>query len=426
MVMNHYKRPKRFYVRTRIWYTTEPRTPVYPVAVGDCRHLLQRHGLRRARAAARRARRSSTARPGPRRSTGASSAPASHHHGGAINHTLTSQTCGRTLFDAKAYYGADDHPYNTIRPILHEPGPIANGTFRSLEGVPVDGGRDARARRGARQRDAARGRHGLLGAAARARRHRAPAARRCPADVREVTVPAKYDRAAPYVYSRTVPQLFTPDGPLRAFRRARSATSSSGPAASTARVGQRLTWRFTRRRAAQRDRRQRPARVLLELPRRSRRGSYSFTPTVPGTYRLTCLIHPTTMAQTLRRQTLLKKFRPRLVERLLGLDVEPRQLAGEQQHAHRDQDHAADRRDDQVAVAQPAERGRHAREGDRGEQERDREAERVEREQDAALADRVLGRGGAQDRAERRADARRPGDRERGAGDRAGRRSRRG
>jgi plastocyanin len=30
------------------------------------------------------------------------------------------------------------------------------------------------------------------------------------------------------------------------------------------------------------------------------RGSYSFTPSVPGVYRLTCLIHPTTMGQTLR------------------------------------------------------------------------------------------------------------------------------
>ena len=29
-------------------------------------------------------------------------------------------------------------------------------------------------------------------------------------------------------------------------------------------------------------------------------GSYSFTPTVAGTYRLTCLIHPTTMGQTLK------------------------------------------------------------------------------------------------------------------------------
>jgi plastocyanin len=30
------------------------------------------------------------------------------------------------------------------------------------------------------------------------------------------------------------------------------------------------------------------------------RGSYSFTPTVPGTYKLTCLIHPTTMSQTVK------------------------------------------------------------------------------------------------------------------------------
>ena len=68
-------------------------------------------------------------------------------------------------------------------------------------------------------------------------------------------------------------------------------------------------------------------------------------------------------------------------------------------------------------VAQPAERRRRAVEGDRGEQERDREAARVEREQHAAVADRVLRRGGGEDRAERRADARRPRERERRAGD---------
>jgi plastocyanin len=28
-------------------------------------------------------------------------------------------------------------------------------------------------------------------------------------------------------------------------------------------------------------------------------GSYSFTPKVKGTYRLVCMVHPTTMAQTL-------------------------------------------------------------------------------------------------------------------------------
>ena len=29
-------------------------------------------------------------------------------------------------------------------------------------------------------------------------------------------------------------------------------------------------------------------------------GTYSYTPQVKGTYRLTCLVHPTTMAQTLQ------------------------------------------------------------------------------------------------------------------------------
>ena len=39
MVMNHYKRPKNFYVRTRVWYTTEPRKSMMPLVVGNCRTL---------------------------------------------------------------------------------------------------------------------------------------------------------------------------------------------------------------------------------------------------------------------------------------------------------------------------------------------------------------------------------------------------
>ena len=35
---------------------------------------------------------------------------------------------------------ARDHVYNTIRPILHEPGPIGNGTFATLQGVPITEG----------------------------------------------------------------------------------------------------------------------------------------------------------------------------------------------------------------------------------------------------------------------------------------------
>ena len=39
MVMNHYKRPKRFYVRTKVWYTTEPRKSIMPLVIGNCAQL---------------------------------------------------------------------------------------------------------------------------------------------------------------------------------------------------------------------------------------------------------------------------------------------------------------------------------------------------------------------------------------------------
>ena len=53
---------------------------------------------------------------------------------------------------------------------------------------------------------------------------------------------------------------------------------------------------------------------------------------------------------------LVEEVQAEAVERLLGLEVERGELAGEQQQAHRDQHGAGERGDDQVAVAQPAER----------------------------------------------------------------------
>ena len=118
-----------------------------------------------------------------------------------------------------------------------------------------------------------------------------------PADVSEVTVPPKYDTVAPFVFSRTVPQLFRPGGPLKAFN-GRVGDQFFRAGRVSAKVGQRLTWRFTG---------VEPHSVTVANGPRgfssdylgNVTGSYSFTPTVAGTYRLTCLIHPTTMAQTL-------------------------------------------------------------------------------------------------------------------------------
>ena len=71
---------------------------------------------------------------------------ASHHHGGGEAPDARERTCERRLFKAPVYYGAPDHTYNTIRPILHEPGPIAQRHVRARRGRPDRRGRGARAR----------------------------------------------------------------------------------------------------------------------------------------------------------------------------------------------------------------------------------------------------------------------------------------
>ena len=122
-----------------------------------------------------------------------------------------------------------------------------------------------------------------------------------PSDLREVTVPEKYDRRAPYVFDRPVPQLSAPRGRWTAFDGKPIAIGDQWfrPQRLTAKVGEKITWQF---------RGYEPHSVSVANGPRGfssnylgvTRGSYSFTPTVPGTYRLTCLIHPTTMSQTVK------------------------------------------------------------------------------------------------------------------------------
>ena len=82
-------------------------------------------------------------------------------------------------------------------------------------------------------------------------------------------------------------------------RRTRSSGSNSTPIGLRSKAGERITWRFTG---------VEPHSVTVANGPRGFSsnylgqvaGEYSFAPTVPGTYRLTCLIHPTTMGQTLK------------------------------------------------------------------------------------------------------------------------------
>jgi hypothetical protein len=121
-----------------------------------------------------------------------------------------------------------------------------------------------------------------------------------PDDITELRRPKKYDTTFPFVYNRVVPQLVTPRGPATPFTGGMLDVGDRffTPAIVKAKVGTPVTWNFVGAEPHSVSVANGP-RGFSSLYTGRTRGTYSFTPTVPGTYRLTCLIHPTTMAETL-------------------------------------------------------------------------------------------------------------------------------
>jgi plastocyanin len=65
-------------------------------------------------------------------------AAGAHLHGGAKSLNITEPRCGdRMLVHHRPLWGAPDDRVYRVRPLLHEPGPIATGYFLSRTGIPV-------------------------------------------------------------------------------------------------------------------------------------------------------------------------------------------------------------------------------------------------------------------------------------------------
>jgi hypothetical protein len=291
MVMNHVKKPKTVYVRTRVYYTEEERQTVYPTVVG-C-HLNDAFDVPGG---------------GGRGSTyvdestwtspmnGRILLAASHQHGGGKSQTLASETCVRRLYRAPVYHGLPGHVYNTIRPILHEPGPIANGTFVSEEGVPIAQGEVLRRRS---MHDNSNLHVAAMGfwVLHIVRDDSTERCARLPGDIRDVRRPKRYDRTPNY--GLKVPQLDRPLGPFEAFTGEPLTVADDvfRPGKVTASVGQPITWRFAGSKPHTVTVANGPRGFSSPYAGRTS-GDFTFTPSVPGTYRLTCLVHPTAMGQT--------------------------------------------------------------------------------------------------------------------------------
>jgi plastocyanin len=68
-----------------------------------------------------------------------------HVHGGAKNLEITQPACGnREIMDMKPAWGMPEHSFYNVRPILHEPGPIAVSAYFSSQGWPVAQGEPIR------------------------------------------------------------------------------------------------------------------------------------------------------------------------------------------------------------------------------------------------------------------------------------------
>jgi plastocyanin len=68
-----------------------------------------------------------------------------HVHGGAYGLDISQPDCeNRTIVHVQPAWGTADHPFYHVRPILHEPGPIAMSGTLSSQGFPVAAGQRIR------------------------------------------------------------------------------------------------------------------------------------------------------------------------------------------------------------------------------------------------------------------------------------------
>jgi hypothetical protein len=301
MIMNHYDVPRRVRLRTKLTYVEdEERIPVEPFVIG-CKPELKAMaydvpgGGKPGSTFVHR-----TSWTVPQDFNGRIVLAHSHHHGGAKDHSLYSQTCGnRELLRAKAYHGLPSHPYNTIRLKLHEPGPIANDTFATDTGIPISAGETLNgvARHDNQYPHVASMGFWVLWVI------RDDTVKPCspvPKDIRSVSKPKRYARKPPF-WRGQVPLYTKPRGPLQKYAGDLLPVGDTffRPQRIEAKVGQTITWNFTGSTDPHTVTVANGPRGFSSLYLGSRSGTYSYTPTVKGKYNLYCYVHPLAMSQEL-------------------------------------------------------------------------------------------------------------------------------
>jgi plastocyanin len=124
-------------------------------------------------------------------------ASAGHVHGGAKQLVVSRPDCGDVLYRSRPAWGLKTHPFYNVKPVLHEPGPIAMSATLSETGLPVAPGERVRL---ASEYDAERPHVRAMGISIAYVAEDAAPAQRCaplPSDVREVQTTRPHRKVAP-------------------------------------------------------------------------------------------------------------------------------------------------------------------------------------------------------------------------------------
>ena len=236
-------------------------------------------------------------------------AAGAHLHGGAKALTVSQPRCGgRTLIDHRPRWGLEDDPVYRVRPLLHEPGPIATGYFLSRRGIPV---RRHETLRVAGVYDGQLPHPAVMAITHVYIAHKLEVPRGCPALPSDARIRWTRRRGRTRVAPLQVPLTgLDARGRPREISHAIGAADIAGDAATVSltrslfappnlsiAVGGVVTWRSLDA--------ERHVVMLANGPRAVdspllRQGqSYTQRFDVPGTYNLFCYLHPVTMHQTL-------------------------------------------------------------------------------------------------------------------------------
>ncbi|MDP1847323.1 MAG: hypothetical protein Q8K79_05990 [Solirubrobacteraceae bacterium] len=235
-------------------------------------------------------------------------AAGAHLHGGALRLAVSQPRCDdRTILDHRPLWGRPDDPVYRVRPMLHEPGPIATGYFLSPTGIPVRRGEVLRVT-GSYDAELPHPRVMAITHVYVAKDADAP--RGCdplPADGR-IRWSRTDGRAAVAPMGVPLTRLDAGGDPIEipfaggplveggADARVDVERAAFKPSNLTIPSGGRVTWRFRDRDMHSVLSANAPRAVDSPLTRRG--GRYTQTFTAPGTYNLFCDLHPVTMHQT--------------------------------------------------------------------------------------------------------------------------------